>query len=220
MPSKTTTSWQRGAKLVKNTQVTNQYLEHIRDVHDPSMHIKTIEDELRGTMGKALGKQGDKILMSLRLMKEQKELYDSLMDSILAPSLQEKESNESADNITASGMNESKDSIGPNMNKVTIRKICEAVDKYNTYRKDCVHARWELIVHRQAVGFIVNNHKFVHEKFPIPDALELPDAISEADKDSSRYESSNVAGESIRNDLPKKQFGDQLGWWERIGRWK
>lgn len=64
-----------GAKLVQNTTVENKYLEHIRDVHDPSQHLKTIEDELKGTIGKALGKQGQKILMYARLMDQEQKKY-------------------------------------------------------------------------------------------------------------------------------------------------
>ena len=65
-PSTRLKSWESGARLVRNTTVeNNKYLEHIREVHDPSQHLKTIEDELKGTIGKALGKQGEKVLQAL-----------------------------------------------------------------------------------------------------------------------------------------------------------
>ena len=66
-------SWERSARAVKNTDKTNKYLEHIRQEHDPALHIKTLEDELRGTMGKALGKQGQKVLRNIEAMKRQAE---------------------------------------------------------------------------------------------------------------------------------------------------
>ena len=43
--------------------VTNPYLEAIRQTHDPALHIKTLEEELAGSIGQALGKQGRKVLM-------------------------------------------------------------------------------------------------------------------------------------------------------------
>jgi len=224
MPSKSSKSWESGAKMVKNTQVTNQYLEHIRDVHDPSMHIKTIEDELKSTMGKALGKQGDKILRELRLMKEQKDIYDSLLESILPKTTlteQEKSSSTLGNNDTyTTHSNEENFDITPIVNSIQAREICEVVDKYNMHRKACVHARWELIVHRQAIGFIVNNHKFVHDKFPIPDALILPEVVAKVCDDSESINSGNANADSNTRDATTKQFGDQLSWWEKVGRWR
>lgn len=57
-PSSSQTTWQRAAVRVKNTEIekNNPYLELIRDTHDPSLHLKTIEEELQGSIGKALGK--------------------------------------------------------------------------------------------------------------------------------------------------------------------
>jgi hypothetical protein len=81
----------------------------------------------------------------------------------------------------------------------------ECAIAYNNYHKEGLHARWELIVQRQAAGFIVGNHKLVQEKFPIGDALPV-----------------SVAGKNdCNNNKPKpKKFTDQLDWWASIGRWK
>ena len=181
IPSKPTTTWERSAKLVKNTDSTNNYLEDIRAVHDPAQHIKTIEDELKGTIGKALGNQGQKVLAALRLMKNEKDNYDLLFETFNVKNDHE-----------------------------SLIKIRESALRYNDLRKSAEKARWELIVHRQAVGFIVNNHKIVHEKFPIGEPLPVPGingdaAIKEAEAESNKN---------------KKQFGDQLDWWEKIGRWR
>jgi nicotinamide mononucleotide adenylyltransferase len=119
-------SWESGARMVKNTKIENQYLEVIRDTHDPSHHIKTIEDELKGTIGKALGKQGEKVNMFLRAMEKEKKAYLKLLGV------------------------EKRDSADP--------KVVEVVTKFNAYRKDGIQARWELIVHRQAVGFTVREY--------------------------------------------------------------
>jgi hypothetical protein len=45
-----TTVWERSAKSIKNTDFENSdYLDTLRTIHDPSLHIKTIEDEIKGT---------------------------------------------------------------------------------------------------------------------------------------------------------------------------
>jgi hypothetical protein len=115
-------SWENGASLVKNTNVENKYLEHIRDMHDPSLHVKTIEDELKGTIGMALGKQGNKILVALKCMAQEYSKYEALLEEGCDPSS---------------------------------RKVVEVAKQYNEYRQQAHNNRWELIVHRQAVGFIV-----------------------------------------------------------------
>lgn len=55
-----------------------------------------------------------------------------------------------------------------------------------------------------------DNHKFVVEKFPIGEALLEPPE-EEEDDDSEK--------ETAPKKEPKK-FGDQLDWWQSIGRWK
>lgn len=115
-------SWESGARLVKNTTVENQYLDHIRDIHDPSLHVKTIEDELKGTIGKALGKQGEKLLVALRCMAAERSKYDDLLRDGYTP---------------------------------RCRQVVQVAQQYNEYRKQAHEKRWELIVHRQAAGFIV-----------------------------------------------------------------
>ena len=173
MPPTTSKSWERGAKLVKDTDKSNQYLEHIRATHDPAVHVKTIEEELRGTIGKALGKQGEKILGFLRKMARDREAYDDLVESG-APA----------------------------------EEVRACAGRYNESREQAWKARWELIVHRQAVGFIVDNHSTVQKMFPIDEPL-LVDEENAAQREVPRD------GE----DGPKK-FGDQLDWWQRVGRWR
>jgi hypothetical protein len=198
MPSPQTTSWERGAKLVQNTDTSNQYLEHIREVHDPSLHLKTIEEELLGTMGKALGKQGEKILVAVRKMNNEKERYDRIISDL--------DSNLERTNFTS-------------LPQRTQQELVNIILNYNRLQKEAMHARWELIVHRQAIGFIVNNHKSVTEKFPIPELWDLPHGC-----DAGDFASSNVAGNKTsnasKNEPVKRNFGDQLDWWQNIGRWK
>lgn len=172
-PQKELKSWERGARLVKDTKVENKYLEHIRETHDPSLHIKTIEDELKGSIGKALGKQGEKVVMYLRAMEQERKRYYQLLEN----------------------------------HEPTHQVVIDSIHKHNTYRKDCINARWELMVHRQAVGFIVGNQKYVTETFPIGEPLPVP------------YSSTNEKTSDEKNER-RKVFGDQLDWWQRIGRWR
>ena len=171
----TLTSWERSAKLVKNTDKTNQYLEHIRQEHDPALHIKTLEDELRATMGKALGKQGNKVLRHLAAMKQQVRKYEALLED-----------------------------------NASLEDIRECVQIHNQLRKDAQHARWELMVQRQAVGMLVDNQKFVNKMYPIGNALPLPE------EDGTMTQEKEVR-EIDSND---EHFGNQLDWWQRVGRWR
>ena len=294
IPSSTqSSSWERGAKLVKNVDRTNQYLEHIRDVHDPSQHLKTIEDELRGTMGKALGKQGQKILGALKKVHVERERYEHFIYSIVdghdgdggdVESMMKKKkngethgettstingeskrnhdnndiketddeqnhhkssghqnqkssSNYTSTNHTSTNTNDSQEQnrLSSALQKLSFQsmsssnqtKLLQIIHKYNIHKKDAEQARWELTVHRQAVGFIVNNHRFVQEKFPIPSQLPLP---YDMDVNSTMILSND--GDQLdgcKNRMNKggggdggviRNFGDQLDWWEKIGRWR
>ena len=209
MPSPATKSWERSAKLVKKTDTSNQYLEHIRDMHDPSLQLKTLEDELKGTMGKALGRQGEKIHGILRLMAEEFMKYEQIMAKYnIANSFEDEKSIQ--------------DQQSSKLSESSKKEIYRIVQNHNRLRKKATDARWELLVHRQAVGFITNNHRFVNEMFPIPDLLDLPGGEKEkwekymsTDDAIVRKQQENVGKEAVT-----RNFGDQLDWWERIGRWR
>jgi len=170
--------WERSAKLVKNISVNNQYLEHIRESHDPSLQLKTIEDELKGTIGKALGKAGEKVNRAVQCMHEQKYLYHQCLQKY-------QESGNDNDSMKQ-------------------EEITTIVSRYNEYRKQAIQARWELTVHRQAIGFTVNNQKTVAEIFHIEGPLIIP-----GDSEDATREKAQVS-----------KFSDQLDWWQRIGRWR
>ncbi|KAL3801001.1 hypothetical protein ACHAW5_000776 [Stephanodiscus triporus] len=182
-PPKPGSTWERGAKLVKDTDVTNPYLDRVRsEVVDPALQIKTIEDELCAAIGKALGKQGEKVQFALREMKEARAQY---LECIHAQAYE---------------------------------GAMESARHHNDARKRAIKARWELLVHRQAVGFTVDNHSVVHKTFPIGEALpeKMEDIRTTVSKDLG--DSMNV--DAVSDQPPKKAWGDQLSWWERVGRWK
>lgn len=141
------------------------------------MQLKTMEDELRGTMGKALGKQGEKVISALHSLEEQRVKYEELIASCCKDIL---DTNANG----GDGVHEQDEDshMRPNIEKISFQSLPESkqiqmvqiILSYNRYTKDAEKARWELTVHRQAVGFIVNNHRFVQEKFPIPPQLSLP----------------------------------------------
>lgn len=175
-----TTSWERSAKLVKNTNgASNKYLDRVRsEVVDPALQLKTIEDELCQAIGKALGRQGEKVLSAIREMGEERARY---------------------------------------LKCVQDRCYDEAVDcaqRHNEARKRAVQARWELLVHRQAVGFTVDNHSVVHTTFPISDPLPIQDVATEG-------QGTDILEDSVGVAKPEqKVWSDQLSWWQRVGRWK
>ena len=180
-PSAPAASWERAASLVKNATTQIQYIEHIRNLHDPAQHVKTLEDEIRGTMGKALGKQADKIRMHLMLMQQERETYEKLWRA-----LQEEQPN---------------GKMRSELRQVAIR--------HNEFHEQAHHSRWELIVHRQAIGFIVRNHEVVYSTFPIGDKLPVE---AEDDVQKDIYKKEKV--------ITEKKFGSQLDWWQQIGRWR
>jgi hypothetical protein len=178
VPGPSTTTWERSAARVKNSDNSSinngVYLEAIRETHDPSRHVKTIEDELKATIGQALGRQGHKILTAVQGMADALADYEDLLQH---------EHERSDDDVQA------------------------CVVRYNERRREAIQARWELIVHRQAAGFIVSNHKYVMDNYPIAEALSA-DSTKQADTKNKKEEP------------PRKVFGDQLDWWQRIGRWR
>ena len=239
MPAPATHSWERSAKLVKKIDTSNQYLEHIRETHDPALQIKTLEDELRGTMGKALGKQGEKVLNILNRMLVEKEKFDELRGILVSSSSESapngRELETTTDNVPVDSMRALVDSdnssgddgnkvIQMNMSKSNMREMYTCVQNHNRMKEEATHARWELLVHRQAIGFITQNHKYVHEKFKIPEKLVLPGNandwaefgdVSDMTSTSASISKSNVTKEGV-----SRNWGDQLDWWERIGRWR
>ena len=184
--SRPTTVWERQAAAIQNTDLQGNYLEAMRAEHDPSLHVKTIEGELMGTIGKALGRQGEKIRHAVQLMNREYEIY--------------------------TGSSGSSSSSSSSIECMSTRQ--QAAKRYNQYRSEALQARWELTVHRQAAGFIVNNHTYVTEMYPIPPKLpETNNTNAPAQKDQE-------LGTEDTNKETKKRFTGQLDWWQSIGRWR
>ncbi|KAL7571200.1 hypothetical protein ACA910_008861 [Epithemia clementina (nom. ined.)] len=189
-PNNNRTPWERKAAQVKKTDVTNPYLELIRETHDPSMQIKTLEEELKGTIGKALGKQGQKVLYALQRLQAALREYENLLQQ--------------------------------HNNVPNHPAVVQSAQQYNQLRQEAIKARWELMVHRQAVGLIVNNHKYVAQHYPIGDVIPIPDVNNSETTNGQTEESGSSNNRSGGSDpqKPKKVFGDQLSWWQNVGSWR
>jgi hypothetical protein len=216
-PSAADTCWERQAIAVKNTDVTNPYLEAIRSTHDPSLHLKTIEDELKSTIGKALGRQGEKILNAMRQMEQEYQVYQELCirHGAMKGSLETSTTTPTTHpDCNLNNAQSTEDQPSPPHHP----EITASAQRYNEIRKRALLYRWELIVHRQAVGCIVNNHSYVTRQYPIPNALPIMDdstpLAQTPPSESSSHPTINV------NTSKPKQFTDQLDWWQRIGRWR
>ena len=169
---------------MKNTDVTNPYLERVRaEVVDPALQLKTIEDELCGAIGQALGRQGEKVRAALRDMAVARDRHAAALDG--------------------------RDAAGAR----------DAARRHNRARERAVKARWELLVHRQAAGFTVANHDVVHRTFPIaaalPDTAEHIAAQIELPPGGTQSEMPVTVEEPVN-----RAWGDQLSWWQSVGRWK
>jgi hypothetical protein len=107
-------------------------------------------------------------------------------------------------------MNEHKLRYQQLLSEESFQAASDSAHRYNEARQRAIKARWELLVHRQAVGFTVGNHSYVYKTFHIHEAL--PVNFDEVN-DTTSPDSSDSA--------PKKEkFGDQLDWWQKVGRWR
>jgi hypothetical protein len=218
------TPWQRGAVQVKNTDLRNPYLDAIRRTHDPIQHIRTVEEELKGTIGRALGKQGDKILLAVQCMEEQWHEYERLLSLRLE--------HHQGRGVTATGStsNSSTMTMLQDRNEDELL-LHETVRRYNHYRDQALTARWELTVHRQAAGCIVGNHQYVMQAYPIGAELDVTTTAGHPQQPaisgtSNNSDATTAAAAVVQPPVPpppqqkKKRFTDQLEWWQTIGRWK
>jgi hypothetical protein len=226
------TVWERVAVAVKyaeqdtasTTTTTTKVacVNTIRATHDPVLHIKTIEDELKGTIGKALGRQGEKVLRFIRSMKQELQHYHALVEQHHHP--HPSVSLDPTTPTTNNGM--STNTIAPTTTTTHHNHpdILQSAQAYNQYRQQALQARWELTVHRQAIGFIVNNHNYVTEHYPIPPPLLPPSIHYPTDqvqpRDPQQNDEDNSSSHSKGNHNNETFMKGQLAWWERVGRWR
>jgi uncharacterized membrane-anchored protein YhcB (DUF1043 family) len=157
-----------------------------------------------GTIGRALGRQGEKILYYTALMDKELEKYHALLQQ-----QQQQQRQQTANHGDAGAA-----------------VLEEIAAKHNELREHALKSRWELTVHRQAAGFIVNNYKDVEEHHPIGAKLTVDDKPVQVQVDGGDGASASAgldgstAEETAAQKPEEKKFGDQLDWWQTIGRWR
>jgi hypothetical protein len=160
------TPWERTARQIKDSAILNSpapqaeranggshgdpYLQRVQStlVTDPVLHpVRSIEQEIQEIIGQALGKQGQKVTLALTRLQNSFHQYESC----LIRYNKEKELRSPGDTARS--------------------ELEQAIQTYNAQRQKAIQVRWELLVHRQAAGFIVKNHEYVTKFYPIPPAL-------------------------------------------------
>jgi hypothetical protein len=165
--SSSATPWGRTARQIKDSAILNSspalpaertnggshsdpYLQRVQStlVTDPVLHpVRSIEQEIQEIIGQALGKQGQKVTFALSRLQNCFQQYESC----LMRYNKEKELRSPGDTARS--------------------ELKQAIQTYNAQRQKAIQVRWELLVHRQAAGFIVKNHEYVTKFYPIPPAL-------------------------------------------------
>ena len=207
-------AWQRGARRVKEDVTApsrerelDPYYHRIRETHDPTLHLKTLEDELKSTIGQALRRQADKILQARAMMDRERESYADLCRTIQAGK------NRAVEPVQGNTADDSMDV------RQAAELVRECAQRHNQYRAQALQARWELMVHRQAAGFLVNNHNVVYQTFPIGDALPVDgDSLGSSIRENATSAVSTAARH--HDETTETRIPDQLDWWQRIGRWR
>jgi lysozyme family protein len=167
-------------------------------------HIVTTNQP--GSIGSALGKQSGKIMNFTALMEKELENYHDVLQ-------QQQQQQQTANGTDGT--------IGAD----TAVLLEEIAAKHNELREHALKSRWELTVHRQAAGFIVNNYQDVDKYHPIGAKLtadkpvRMDDGVDGASASSVGTDVSNAEERAAEKPAVKK-FGDQLDWWQEIGRWR
>ena len=158
-----------------------------------------------GSIGSALGKQSGKIMNFTALMEKELEKYHDLMQQQYEQQI----------------VNHSDGTFDADTDTAALEEIAA---KYNELREHALKSRWELTVHRQAAGFIVNNYQDVDKYHPIGAKLTVDKSAvrvnggGDGTTSSAGTDSSTVKGAAQKPE--EKKFGDQLDWWQEIGRWR
>jgi ABC-type transporter Mla subunit MlaD len=186
--------------------------------------VQTIEDELKATIGQALGRQGRKLLTALQGMQREWQHYQELCQAIDACN--------SAASTATSTLSTNREQLSSTSTKqpptetnndlLVFAQLNQSIERYNALRQAALTARWELLVQRQAAGFVVNNHAHVTQHYPIPAALPTLSKENFKNGTKSTHASSLLANAQGPPPEAPPPPGAQkaLDWWQRVGRWK
>jgi hypothetical protein len=93
------------------------------------------------------------------------------------------------------------------------------VEAFEAKRKECMDARWEMIIHRTACGFKAGVYDVVERMYPMP--APLPGAEPEEAEEGAAAEpvakTDRLREFERRSGASAKKFGTQTDWWrERL----
>jgi len=188
-PSQNVPAWTRLARNVKSPDATpssspdSKHLENIRKACDVEDTIGKLEHEFMEEMAGALGRTGNKAVYYFNEMRVARAAFDRIDAEALAA----EESNplHPSFSITAA---------------LSTRR--EAAQAYHRARQLAEDARRELIIHRQACGFIHNNYSIVENAFPLLPLAQVTslDRVHEL-KGMSKHELSLLDKPSLKAEL-------------------
>eukprot|EP00512_Aurantiochytrium_limacinum_P001991 CAMPEP_0171484658 /NCGR_PEP_ID=MMETSP0958-20121227/122_1 /TAXON_ID=87120 /ORGANISM="Aurantiochytrium limacinum, Strain ATCCMYA-1381" /LENGTH=191 /DNA_ID=CAMNT_0012017381 /DNA_START=166 /DNA_END=741 /DNA_ORIENTATION=+ len=124
------------------------YLRERASSVDPAESVLSLQQEVQEEIAAALGRTGSKLTTAMKEMHIARELFEAQEDSFLAAR-----------------------SKGQTISFDAKRDLLIAARKFNDKLQIAEDARTALIVHRQAVGFVYQNHKIVKRAYPLPDLI-------------------------------------------------
>jgi hypothetical protein len=165
-------AWSRTAANLQSSHTSavndgiaqTEYMKLVQTKADPTMHIKTIEDELMDAVAGALKKTADKVQTSITAVQE------------------------TLDEMESRGM----------------RNDADLIAQYKHRVVQAERMRLELIIHRQACGFQINNHAHVNKLFIIPKltSIKSEGSVNLYDENERRKKEE----EEIEAAVPKKEL--------------
>ncbi|GMH70698.1 hypothetical protein TrST_g9119 [Triparma strigata] len=168
----------------------DQYLEAMaKATSGPQSHVKLVEEELAEEVAAALKKQSDKVLTAIAKAEHLRRDVESELSELKPLKVPDLKSMCKELGLPQTGK---KDSL------VQRCLSSSKLSSFESARSAASHARWELLIHRQACGFVTNNNQFIETHYPIPEKITFKKT----------------------NEPPAKVFTDQLEWWQSKGRWR
>eukprot|EP00924_Labyrinthula_sp_SR-Ha-C_P013495 snap_masked-scaffold_5-processed-gene-4.14-mRNA-1 protein AED:1.00 eAED:1.00 QI:0/0/0/0/1/1/2/0/217 len=142
--------WQRLSQRIKfpdtvpnssteqKRNTSEKYMGQVEDkTSGPASALKLLEDELVEEVAASLGRSGDKLKLSFQEMHEAH--------------------NEVLEFLNSNDLN----------CPVIKRELNVLIGKYSTKRSQAEVARWELIIHRQSIGFRYKNVEIIEKTYPL-----------------------------------------------------
>ncbi|GBG34454.1 Hypothetical Protein FCC1311_106782 [Hondaea fermentalgiana] len=115
---------------------------------DPAESLLSLQQEVQEEIAAALGRTGSKLLSAMKEMQKAQDAYETQAAAFLR--------------LKSTGRQPSFEDK---------HRLLLAARDFNGKLQAAENARTALIVHRQAVGFVYQNHKIVKRTYPLPDLV-------------------------------------------------